>query len=96
MKNAGVLLSGGLDSTTCLAYALSKGYACYAISFDYGQKHHAELNASKKIAAQYNAVQHEVISLPIGHLGGSALTDSTINIPQHSSTKSIPSTRPDV
>ena len=92
MKNAVVLLSGGLDSTTCLAYALSKGYACYAISFDYGQKHHAELNASKKIAAQYNAVQHEVISLPIGHLGGSALTDSTINIPQHSSTKSIPST----
>lgn len=92
MKKAVVLLSGGLDSTTCLAYALSKGYSCYALSFDYGQKHRAELDAATRIARQYRVIQHEVIPLSIGHLGGSALTDQTIKIQHHTSTQSIPAT----
>ena len=92
MKKAVVLLSGGLDSTTCLAYASSQGYACYALSFDYGQKHHAELDAAKKIARHYQVIQHEVIPLSIGHLGGSALTDETINVPNHTGTQHIPLT----
>ena len=93
MKKAVILLSGGLDSTTCLAYASSKGYDCYALSFDYGQKHHSELNAAKKIAKKYNAKKHEIITLSIGNLGGSALTDDTLNVPAHSETnKGIPLT----
>ena len=92
MKKAVVLLSGGLDSTTCLAYAASNGYACYALSVDYGQKHHAELDAAKKIARHFGVIQHEIIPLSIGHLGGSALTDDAINIPNHTGAKSIPLT----
>lgn len=93
MKKAVILLSGGLDSTTCLAYASSKGYDCYALSFDYGQKHHSELNAAKKIAKKYNVKKHEIITLSIGNLGGSALTDDTLNIPNHNeSNKGIPLT----
>lgn len=92
MKKAVVLLSGGLDSTTCLAYAMSKGYTCYALSFDYGQKHQAELNAAKNIAKHFKAIQHEIIPLSIGHLGGSALTDATISIPSHTGSNSIPLT----
>ena len=93
MKKAVILLSGGLDSTTCLAYASSKGYDCYALSFDYGQKHHSELNAAKKIAKKYNVKKHEIITLSIGNLGGSALTDDTLNIPNHNElNKGIPLT----
>lgn len=92
MKKAVVLLSGGLDSTTCLAQAISKGYDCYALSFDYGQKHHSELHAAKKIAQQMKVKQHEVIYLSIGHLGGSALTDKTIDVANHSESTGIPLT----
>ena len=81
MKNAVVLLSGGLDSTTCLAFAKSKGYNCYAISFQYGQKHSAELNAAKRIAAQFNA-KHTIIDLPISQFSNSALTDNNVTIPE--------------
>lgn len=92
MKKAVVLLSGGLDSTTCLAIAKNQGYACYALSFDYGQKHRAELNAAKNIAQQFCAQKHEIISLSIGALGGSALTDQAIDVPNYQESSSIPVT----
>lgn len=92
MKKAVVLLSGGLDSTTCLAIAKDQGYACYALSFDYGQKHRAELEAAKKIAKNFNATKHEIITLSIGSLGGSALTDNTIDIPDYKQSNDIPVT----
>jgi 7-cyano-7-deazaguanine synthase len=89
MKKAVILLSGGLDSTTCLALAKSQGYECYTLSFDYGQKHVAELNAAKKIAAFYGVREHRVIELSLGNLGGSALTDATIDVPEHTGKKGI-------
>ena len=93
MKKAVILLSGGLDSTTCLAYATAQGYACYALSVDYGQKHSAELRASKKIAARFNAKKHEIITLSMGHFGGSALTDDAIQVQDHhGESNDIPST----
>lgn len=92
MKKAVILLSGGLDSTTCLAFAASKGHECYALSFSYGQKHPAELEAAQKIAKHYAVKKHEIMALPIGHLGGSALTDENITVPNYSGSKSIPLT----
>lgn len=92
MKKAIVLLSGGLDSTTCLAYAQSQHYECYALSFDYGQKHNAELNAAKRIAAKFNVKRHEIFNLSIGSLGGSALTDDAIQIEDYSGSTTIPLT----
>lgn len=80
-KKAVVLLSGGLDSLTVLAMAKAQGYECYALSFDYGQRNQAELQAGEKIAADYG-VQRKVISLGLGSIGGSALTDSQIAVPQ--------------
>ncbi len=82
MKNAIILFSGGLDSTTCLAYAKAQGFNCYALSFHYGQKHHAELNSAKRIAAHYG-VQHIIVELPIAQFGGSALTDKKIDVPDY-------------
>ncbi len=92
MNKAVILLSGGLDSTTCLAYASSKGYDCYALSFDYGQRHDAELNAAKKIATKFKVKQHEIIRLSLGQLGRSALTDPTIAVPKHTGSANIPIT----
>jgi len=92
MKKAVVLLSGGLDSATCLAYALSKGYECYALSIDYGQKQRAELHAAKAIAKYFHVKKHEVIKLPIGKLGGSALTDEKIKVPEYQDSGEIPVT----
>ncbi len=93
MKKAVILLSGGLDSTTCLAWATSQGYTCHALSFDYGQKHNAELNAAKRIAEQFKVKQHEMINLAsLGRLGGSALTDQNIKVPDHDGSTSIPVT----
>ncbi|OGO96392.1 MAG: 7-cyano-7-deazaguanine synthase QueC [Coxiella sp. RIFCSPHIGHO2_12_FULL_44_14] len=92
MNKAVVLLSGGLDSTTCLAYAAAQHYQCYALSFDYGQKHSAELSAATRIAKKYRVVQHEMVTLSIGHLGGSALTDPNIEIPTYQGTHTIPIT----
>ena len=77
-----VLISGGLDSTTCLAYALSQGYECHALSFDYGQRHRAELDAAKRIANHYN-LPHTVFKLDMSQFGGSALTDENITVPDH-------------
>ncbi len=87
-----ILLSGGLDSATCLAIAKSQGYECFALSFDYGQKHHSELNAAKKIAAFFKVTRHEIVTLSIGNLGGSALTDDLISVPDYVDEKLIPVT----
>lgn len=81
-KKAVILLSGGLDSITVLAMAQAQGYACYTLSFDYGQRHNAELQAAAKIAADYKVVEHKIIRLDLGTIGGSALTDSDIAVPQ--------------
>jgi 7-cyano-7-deazaguanine synthase len=69
------LLSGGLDSTTCLAVARRDGYRCYALSFDYGQRHRVELDAAARIAASLQAEEHRVIRIDLRAFGGSALTD---------------------
>ncbi len=92
MKKAVILLSGGLDSTTCLAIAKSEGFTCYTLSFDYGQRHDAELNAAKSIAKHYQVEQHEVVTLSINNLIKSALTDKTRKIPDYKNSKEIPST----
>jgi len=68
------LLSGGLDSATCLAYARREGFACYALSFDYGQRHRVELEAAARIAACLGAERHEVVKIALDAFGGSALT----------------------
>ena len=75
-----VLLSGGLDSATLLAIALRQGFHCHALSFDYGQTHGAELAAARRVAANFD-VQHRILTIPIGSLGGSALTDPSIPVP---------------
>ncbi len=91
MKKAVVLLSGGLDSTTCLALANASGFECYAISFDYAQKNHAELNAARKIAAYYG-VPHKIINIPFDQIGGSALTDAAVDVPDYTGSTKIPPT----
>lgn len=77
-----VLLSGGLDSATVLAIAREAGFACHALSLDYGQRHTAELAAAARLAAQLGAVEHRVIRLGLGDFGGSALTDASIAVPE--------------
>lgn len=85
-KKAVVLVSGGLDSTTVLAIARDQGYSCYTLSFDYGQRHRAELIAAEHIARLYGAEMHKQIALDLSTMGGSALTDSTIAIPEDAPT----------
>ncbi len=80
-KKAVILLSGGLDSTTCLAIAKADGYQCYTLSFDYGQKHKFELTAAQKISKQFDVAEHRVITFDLSNRGGSALTDSDISVP---------------
>ncbi|WP_150047189.1 7-cyano-7-deazaguanine synthase QueC [Methylomonas rhizoryzae] len=80
-KSAIVLLSGGLDSITVLAGAQRQGYLCHALSFNYGQRHNAELAAAKRIAHQYQVQSHKIIELGLGNIGGSALTDPHIDVP---------------
>jgi 7-cyano-7-deazaguanine synthase len=82
MKRSVVLLSGGMDSATVLAAAREAGDDCFALSFDYGQKHSAELDAARVLAHQLGAVEHRVIEINIGQLGGSALTDTAIDVPE--------------
>lgn len=91
MKKAVILFSGGLDSTTCLAIAKSEGFECHALSFNYGQKHIAELDAAKKIAAHMN-VNHIIVDLPTKQFSGSSLTDTQLNVPDFNNNKEIPST----
>jgi 7-cyano-7-deazaguanine synthase len=92
MKKAVILLSGGLDSATCLAIAQAEGFACYALSFAYGQRHAAELNAAKRVAESLGVIDHRIIHLDIGQFGGSALTDAAIAVPPYQGSKDIPVT----
>jgi 7-cyano-7-deazaguanine synthase len=86
-----ILLSGGLDSATVLAIARSQGFACYALSVEYGQRHSAELDAAKRVAAVLGARDHRVMHVDLAGIGGSALTDSNIAVPE-SPTSGIPIT----
>ncbi len=81
-KRAVILLSGGLDSATVVAMARAEGYACYTMSFDYGQRSHAELYAAARVARDLGVVEHKVIGLNLNGMGGSALTDTSIDIPE--------------
>jgi len=81
-----ILLSGGLDSATCLAIARAKGRECHAISFDYGQRHRGELARARRIARALGAVSHRVVKLDLAAFGGSALTDRKIAVPKGRST----------
>jgi 7-cyano-7-deazaguanine synthase len=86
MPKAVVLLSGGLDSVTALALAQERGFDCYALSLDYGQRHNAELAAAQRLAAAAGVREHRVIRIGLGDLGGSALTDDSIAVPDHATT----------
>ena len=91
-KRAVILLSGGLDSATVLAMAREQGYACYSMSFDYGQRHRAELQASVRVAEQLGVVEHKVVGLNLNGIGGSALTDQAIAVPEDGLAEGIPVT----
>ena len=80
-----VLLSGGLDSATALAWARARGYECYALSVAYGQRHHAELDAAAQVARALGAREHRLMHVDLGALGGSALTDPAIAVPEQAS-----------
>ena len=86
-----VLVSGGLDSATCLALASQQGYACYALSFDYGQRSRSELNAARRVAEAAGVKDNKLVSLGLDALGGSALTDTSIAVPE-GGTEGIPVT----
>ena len=90
-KKAVVLLSGGLDSATCLAIAQSQGFDCYCLSLDYHQRHIAELVAAKNVAKRLGATLHKTAQLDLSLFGGSALTDDKIAVPEHE-TQGIPVT----
>ncbi|WP_134701502.1 7-cyano-7-deazaguanine synthase QueC [Ammoniphilus sp. YIM 78166] len=92
-KKAVVILSGGLDSTTCMGIAQNEGYECYPITFDYGQRHKHEVEHAKQVAAFYKAPQHRIVDLTfLGQIGGSALTDASIDVPDYSGSEDIPVT----
>jgi len=91
MKAAVCLVSGGLDSATCLALARRDGFACYALTFDYGQRHRTELEAAAKVAASLGAVRHLVVPINLRLFGGSALTDDW-EVPKMGATAGIPVT----
>ncbi len=92
MKPAVVLLSGGLDSATCLAIARSQGFAAYCLSFDYGQRHSAELQAARRVAAALGATEHRILNLGLAQFGGSALPDASIAVPVNGVQPGIPVT----
>ena len=91
MNKAVILLSGGLDSATVLALARDQGYACHALSVDYGQRHHAELAAAQRVAHELGAIEQRVVSIDLTGFGGSALTDMRIAVPERP-TQGIPLT----
>lgn len=84
-KKAVVLVSGGLDSATVLAIAKSEGYDCYSLAFDYGQRHRAELVAAERVANAGGVIEHKTLSLDLSQIGGSALTDMDIAVPEERS-----------
>ena len=91
MKPAICLLSGGLDSATCLAYARREGFACYALSFDYGQRHRIELESARKVAEAEGAARHVILPIDLRVFGGSALT-SDLEVPKTGMAEGIPIT----
>ena len=78
-----ILVSGGLDSTTVLAMAKAQGFDCYTLSFDYGQRHRIELKAAKIVSDSIGVIEHKTVVLDLRAIGGSALTDSDIDVPEH-------------
>lgn len=84
-EKAVVLSSGGLDSTTVIAIAQAQGYTCYSLSFDYGQRHRSELAAAERIAKAMHVQEHKVVKLDLRSIGGSALTDDMIAVPEEAS-----------
>jgi 7-cyano-7-deazaguanine synthase len=92
MKPAVILLSGGLDSATCLAIARDRGFGCHCLSVDYGQRHGAELAAAALVAGALGAREHRVAHLDLGQFGGSALTDPSIAVPTAGLKPGIPVT----
>jgi 7-cyano-7-deazaguanine synthase len=92
MSKSVILLSGGLDSTTCLALAKSRQEECYALSLNYGQKHSAELSHAKQIAQLFGVKRHEIIRIPVEIFAGSALTSANIGVPDYTGSKDIPVT----
>ena len=92
MKKAIVLLSGGLDSATCLAAAQKAGFECYTMSFDYGQRHRNELAASENLSRAMGAKEHRVFVLDLRQWGGSALTDDTLSVPKEGVAETVPVT----
>ena len=92
-RPAVVLVSGGLDSATCLAIARAEGFRCHALSFRYGQRHAAELAAAARVAAQLGAFEHRLMTIDLATFGGSALTDPALGVPQDgAATQAIPVT----
>lgn len=87
-----VLLSGGLDSTTCLAIAQSRGYECYALSINYGQRHLAELKSAKIVAQHFQAKEHRIIDVNLNDFGGSSLTDTRLKVQDYVQSMDIPNT----
>lgn len=81
-KKAVILLSGGLDSATVVAMAKAEGYQCYSMSFDYGQRHRVELQVAERVAQQLGVIEHKVVGLNLNGIGGSALTDLSIDVPE--------------
>lgn len=92
MEKAIVLLSGGLDSATCLAMARAQGFECYTLAFDYGQRHRCELECSAKISKALGAVKHSVMTIDLRQWGGSALTDDSIDVPPANNDNVMPVT----
>lgn len=86
------MLSGGLDSATALAIARDQGFDCYALSLDYGQRHVAELNAARQVAQALGAIEHKILPIDLSAIGGSALTDKTIAVPEDGAAEGIPVT----
>jgi 7-cyano-7-deazaguanine synthase len=91
-KKAVILFSGGLDSTTCIASAKSQGFDCYALSFSYDQKHNSELEAAGRLGSLLGVKEHKIVSLSLGEIGGSALTDTNISVPDFLGDGKIPTT----
>ncbi|MCH9644269.1 MAG: 7-cyano-7-deazaguanine synthase QueC [Gammaproteobacteria bacterium] len=89
-KKAVILLSGGVDSTTCLAYAKDQDYACYALTYDYGQRNAIEIQYAKKVANHLGVVAHRIVKVDMGSWGGSALTDSALEMPTDCADNEIP------
>ena len=85
-KPAVVLLSGGLDSATALAIARAQGFECYALSVEYGQRHSAELDAARRVARAAGVREHRIMRVDLAGIGGSALTDHTIAVPETATT----------